>query len=143
MTSAPALLDRNQVLLLAELGVVRYAPRLRGHGGSRLQPAEQPKPVDALVAVPAVVVPAPSEPALTPGKRTLCFVAAGQGLNGLRAHLLRAFAAVPCETQADAEVVFGGRGSVLSLPSLGALAATPALKRQAWHALRALRRAGA
>lgn len=133
---------------LAELGVTVYRRRPLG------TPARQPGPHANLAAPPAAAVPGPAaritlpvaQPSAAPAPATAeggLRLALGPGTQWprLRAHLLKAWRASPAEANV-ADVVFGGRGKWLSLPSLGALAGNPALKRQAWQGLRALRRSG-
>lgn len=117
---------------LRELGIEVY--QLRPRTASKTAPAVTAATPPRLAAPQAATGAAGIEP----GVPRLRLGFAGSGFPGLRAHLLRACAAVESSTEAD--VLFGGRGKLLALPSLGALAATPALKRQAWGALRVLRR---
>lgn len=144
MTGTSSLqLDSARRLLLTELGVVRYVPRSRVAVSAELQ---SPAPAQALAAprVAPTALPAARvapQAGMAFGTRTMRFVGPANAWVGLRAHLLRAFAGVEAST--EVEVMFGGRGNLLTLPALGALASNPALKRQAWMALRALRRATA
>lgn len=124
---------------LAELGITVYRRRALM---AAVQPVpaipQQPRP---LPQVPTSVT-ASSEPpvAATVLSMGLSMALPGaQGTPRLRAHLLLAARATEAEVTV-ADVVFGGRGRLLALPSAGALAANPQLKRQAWQALRALRR---
>jgi hypothetical protein len=158
-----ALLDLRHLQLLSECGVTRYLPRSRAPVAvSAAEPAAlTPVAAQARPTLPTSVVPTGAAPlghvaaadssnsnaakaqdaALSFGPRSVRFAGATGDWLVLRKHLLRAFAATECAT--EAAVMFGGRGTLLTLPALGALAANPALKRQAWQALRALRRSTA
>lgn len=137
---------------LAELGITVYRRRPLGALARPPGPAAMPATPPTVAPVPGVRAPSPvaqttGAPALASAEGRLR-IALGPGAQWprLRAHLLKAWQASPAEASAAeanaADVVFGGRGKLLSLPSLGALAGNPALKRQAWQGLRALRRSG-
>jgi hypothetical protein len=126
---------------LAELGITVYRRRslaapVAAHVAAPAVQASAPRPAPPAPRTSAPV--ADSVPAASVGQLSLALPGA-QALPRLRAHLLQAWAASETDT-GQADIVFGGRGRLLALPSLGALAGNPQLKRQAWQALRALRR---
>lgn len=135
---------------LAEAGIVRWRLRpaqpAQGVGVTALTAAAERAGQSTARRAPVGVVgvsPGPPAAALSVsgayGAHTVRFQGA-PGWPQLRRHVLQALSASAVDS-VEAEVVFGGKGAGLSFPALGALAATPALKRQVWTAWRAWRRA--
>jgi hypothetical protein len=128
----------QDIRILTELGITVYRRRTLAAPVAVPAPVQAPAPRMAPPPPRASVPLADAIPAATVGQLSLALPGA-QTLPRLRAHLLQAWAASETDTS-RADIVFGGRGRLLALPSLGALAGNPQLKRQAWQALRALRR---
>lgn len=125
---------------LKELGITVYRPRPAAAPVST-QTVPTVQPIRGSTQPPDR--PLPVKPATAAGPNEVRWTLAlpgGDAWPRLRSHLLAAWQCDEAGVGA-ADVVFGGRGRMLALPSVGALAGNPALKRQAWQALRALRRA--
>lgn len=134
----------QSLAVLAELGITVYRPRAPETPAR--EAAARPAAATATAgpvrpAAPAGVQPATAPPAAAVPAGLRVALGFGSQWPRLRAHLLKAWQARDVDP-AQADIVFGGRGRVLALPSLGALAGNPALKRQAWQAWRGLRRNG-